>query len=86
MDVRVDGPFVFSDESLATRAAIEGHGMAMIWEDAAQQAISEGALVRILDDWCPAFPGYHLYYPDRRHPSPAFTALLNELRCRSVGK
>lgn len=86
LNVRVDGPFVFSDESLATRAAIEGHGLAMIWEDAAQQAISEGVLVRVLDEWCPAFPGYHLYYPDRRHPSPAFTALLNELRCRSVGK
>lgn len=86
LNVRVDGPFVFSDESLATRAAVEGHGLAMIWEDTAQRAISEGTLVRVLNDWCPAFPGYHLYYPDRRHPSPAFTALLHELRSRSVGK
>ncbi|MCR6727728.1 LysR family transcriptional regulator [Agrobacterium fabrum] len=86
LNVRVDGPFVFSDESLATRAAAEGHGLAMIWEDAAQRGISDGTLVRVLDDWCPAFSGYHLYYPDRRHPSPAFTALLNELRSRSVGE
>ncbi|MCR6727712.1 LysR family transcriptional regulator [Agrobacterium fabrum] len=86
VNVRVDGPFVFSDESLAIRAAIEGHGLALIWDDVAQPSIQSGRLVRVLDDWCQAFPGYHLYYPDRRHPSPAFTAFLNELRVRSTGK
>jgi DNA-binding transcriptional LysR family regulator len=39
-----------------------------------------GRLVRILDPWCPPFAGYHLYYPDRRHPTSAFQALLDELR------
>ncbi|MBA8879205.1 DNA-binding transcriptional LysR family regulator [Phyllobacterium myrsinacearum] len=72
--MQVDGQFDFSDESLVIRAAIEGHGLALIWEDVAQSSILEGVVVRVLDDWCQAFSGYHLYYPDRRHPLPAFTA------------
>jgi DNA-binding transcriptional LysR family regulator len=44
--------------------------------------VEAGRLVIVLGDWCPAFAGYHLYYPDRRHPTPAFAALLNELRYR----
>ncbi|WP_349962437.1 LysR family transcriptional regulator [Rhizobium sp. ZPR3] len=82
LNVRVDGPFVFSDESLGIQAAIEGHGLAMVWEDKVLGALSEGRLVRVLDEWCQPFSGYHLYYPDRRHPSPAFTVLLKELRQR----
>jgi DNA-binding transcriptional LysR family regulator len=45
--------------------------------------IADGRLVRVLDDWSPPISGYHLYYPNRRHPSPAFAALLKELRANS---
>ncbi|MBB3559985.1 DNA-binding transcriptional LysR family regulator [Rhizobium sp. BK512] len=84
LNVRVDGPFIFTDESLAMQAAIEGHGLAMVWDDVALPAISEGKLVHVLEDWCQPFSGYHLYYADRRHPSAAFTALLRELRARAL--
>lgn len=80
LNVRVEGPLILNNEHLAISAAIEGHGLAMVMESGIERAVSEGALVSVLDDWSPVFRGYHLYYPDRRHPSPAFTALLTELR------
>jgi DNA-binding transcriptional LysR family regulator len=82
LNVRVDGPFVFNDTGLAVRAAVDGLGLAMVMEDIAAPAVADGQLARLLDDWCAPFPGYHLYYPDRRHPSPAFAVLLGELRRR----
>jgi len=45
--------------------------------------IEAGALIRVLDDWCPKFAGYHLYYPSRRQPSPAFSLVLQALRLDS---
>lgn len=44
--------------------------------------LESGRLVRVLEDWCPPFPGFHLYYPSRRHPSPAFSLVLDALRFR----
>jgi DNA-binding transcriptional LysR family regulator len=49
-------------------------------EDLAQPHVAAGRLKRVLEDWCPAFPGYHLYYPSRRHSSPAFSLLIDALR------
>lgn len=80
INVRVEGSLVINDERLAIRAAKEGHGLVMVLEDTVADALASGELVRVLDDWCAPFPGYHLYYPDRRHPSLAFTALREELR------
>ncbi|MDX8433317.1 LysR family transcriptional regulator [Mesorhizobium abyssinicae] len=80
LHVRVEGPLILNDERLAVTAALAGHGLAMVTEDSTAQAVADGALIRVLDDWCRTFQGYHLYYPDRRHPSPAFAALLKELR------
>ncbi|MEZ2128687.1 MULTISPECIES: LysR family transcriptional regulator [unclassified Sinorhizobium] len=80
LNVRVDGPLIINDERLAIRAAMDGHGLAMVMEDLVENAIANGSLIRVLHDWCGPFQGYHLYYPDRRHPSPAFAALLSELR------
>jgi DNA-binding transcriptional LysR family regulator len=51
-------------------------------EDIVASQIASGELVRVLEDWCSAFPGYHLYYPNRRHPSPAFALLVEALRYR----
>jgi DNA-binding transcriptional LysR family regulator len=51
-----------------------------VMEDMVAPFIADGRLVKVLEDWSPPFSGYHLYYPNRRHPSPAFAALLEELR------
>ena len=80
VNVRVDGPFVVNDMDPLVEAALRGAVLAMVMEDMVAPTVADGRLVRVLDDWCPPFPGYHLYYPSRRHPSSAFTALLHELR------
>jgi len=82
LNVRVDGPLVFNDMRMVLRAALEGFGLAFVMENQAMQAIADGRLVRVLADWCPSFAGYHLYYPSRRQPTPAFTLLVEALRFR----
>jgi DNA-binding transcriptional LysR family regulator len=64
-------------------AALHGAGLAIVMEDMVASFIADGRLVRVLDDWSPPFSGYHLYYPSRRDPSPAFATLLEELRANS---
>jgi DNA-binding transcriptional LysR family regulator len=81
--VHVDGPFVLNDSHLLIDAALHGAGLAMVMEDMAAPFIADGRLVRVLEDWSPLLSGYHLHYPNRRHPSPAFAALLEELRAGS---
>jgi DNA-binding transcriptional LysR family regulator len=51
-----------------------------VHEDVVRDHLDAGRLVRVLDDWCPPLPGYHLYYPSRRHPSPAFAMLVDALK------
>jgi DNA-binding transcriptional LysR family regulator len=57
-------------------------GLAYLTEGHVRRYISQGSLVRVLSDWCPPFAGYHLYYPSRRQPSPAFSLLVEALRYR----
>jgi DNA-binding transcriptional LysR family regulator len=64
------------------RAALAGFGLAYLPEDLAQEHLADGRLDRVLEDWCPPFPGYHLYYPSRRQSSPAFALLVDALRYR----
>lgn len=81
LNVRVEGPMIVNDSAFALRAACAGHGLACIIEDEdARSHVASSRLVRVLEDWCPPFAGHHLYYPDRRNPSPAFKVLLAELR------
>jgi DNA-binding transcriptional LysR family regulator len=63
-------------------AALAGLGLAYVTEDSVQGHLAEGRLIRALADWCPPYPGYHLYYPSRRQPTPAFTLLVDALRYR----
>lgn len=84
VNVRVDGQLVFNDLAMILRAATEGFGLAFVLEDYAMHLIDEGRLVRVLDEWCPAFSGYHLYYPSRRQQSPAFALLVEALRYRNA--
>jgi DNA-binding transcriptional LysR family regulator len=80
LKVRVEGQLVFNNIAMRLSAALEGLGLAYMPEDLVHAHIASGALVRVLADWCPAFPGYHLYYPSRRQSSPAFTLLRDALR------
>ena len=80
--MRVDGQFAFNSvHDLA--AALAGLGLAYLPEDVCTRSIAEGRLVQVLADWCPPFPGYHLYYPSRRQPTPAFALMLDAFRYRS---
>ncbi|MBL5828201.1 LysR family transcriptional regulator [Serratia fonticola] len=78
--VRVDGQLVFNNITLRLNAALCGIGLAYIPEDIVSEHIAAGRLITVLQDWCPFIAGYHLYYPNRQHTSPAFTLLLNALR------
>jgi len=80
--VRVEGRLVFNNLALRLDAALAGLGLAYLPEDQVLDHIAAGRLVRVLGDWCPPFPGYHLYYPSRRQPAPAFTVLVDALRYR----
>lgn len=86
LNVRVGGPLVVNDSAMAVGAALAGHGLACVIEDDALKGhVAAGRLVRVLEDWCPPFAGHHLYYPSRRNLSPAFRAVLDELRARARG-
>ncbi|KQQ75677.1 LysR family transcriptional regulator [Xanthomonas sp. Leaf131] len=80
LKVRVEGQLVFNNIAMRLAAALEGLGLAYMPEDLVRPHMEAGSLVRTLADWCPAFPGYHLYYPSRRQSSPAFTLLRDALR------
>ena len=80
--VRVDGQLVFNTASLIIHAALDGFGLAYLTEQQVLTHLDSGGLVRVLANWCPPFPGYHLYYPSRRQPSAAFSVLVEALRYR----
>lgn len=79
---RVEGQLVFNTSALRLSAALAGLGLAYLPEGRVQPHLAEGRLVRVLEDWCPPFPGYHLYYPSRRQPTPAFALVVEALRWR----
>jgi DNA-binding transcriptional LysR family regulator len=80
--VRGEGQLVFNNLGLRLSSALDGLGVAYLPEDQALAHVADGQLIRVLEDWCPWFPGYHLYYPSRRHSSPALTLLIEKLRYR----
>lgn len=82
LKVRVDGQLVLNDVDMIVTAAVAGFGLACLPEDHFGEAFADGRLVRVLEDWCPPFPGYHLYYPSRRQVTPAFALLVEALRYR----
>jgi DNA-binding transcriptional LysR family regulator len=80
--VRVDGQLVFNNIALRLNAAVAGLGLAYLPQDQVQTHLADGRLLQVLGDWCPPFSGYHLYYPSRRQPAPAFALLVDALRYR----
>lgn len=83
LNVRVEGPLILNDVPMILKAASEGIGLACVMEDQADAMLRAGIVERVLEDWCPPFSGYHLYYPDRRQLPPAFALLVNALRFRA---
>ncbi len=82
LNVRVEGQLVFNSAGLLLEGALKGLGLAYLTEGHVEPYVAQGRLVRVLSDWCPPFSGYHLYYPSRRQPSPAFSLLVEALRHR----
>ncbi len=80
--MRVEGQLVFNNIALRLHAALAGFGLAYLPEDQVGAHLADGRLVRVLADWCEPFPGYHLYYPSRRQPTPAFALLVDAPRYR----
>lgn len=78
--VAVSGPLIVNDTEMLTRAAIDGVGLTFMLEAQAVPHLESGALVRVLEDWCPPFAGYFLYYPSRRQQPGALSALIETLR------
>ena len=83
LKVRIEGRAAFSTLGMMRQAALDGLGLAYLAEDQVDATIEEGRLVRVLADWSPPRPAYHLYYPSRRQHSPAFALVLDALRYRS---
>lgn len=85
-NVRVDGPLIFNTAPPQVDAALAGLGISLLPEDEVMQHIASGRLVRVMQDWCRPFAGYHLYYPSKRHPSPAFSLVVKTLRFSEAQK
>ncbi|WP_144147535.1 LysR family transcriptional regulator [Paraburkholderia sp. BCC1884] len=80
LKVKVEGQLVFNTATMSVKAALAGLGLACVPEQRVLSHIRSGELTRVLFGWCPSFAGFHLYYPSRRQPTPAFTVLLAALR------
>lgn len=83
LNVRVDGQLVFNAIGPRVESALQGLGLAYMPEDIVAPQLSAGTLIRVLEDWCPPFDGYQLYYPSRRQHSPAFALLVEAVRYKA---
>jgi DNA-binding transcriptional LysR family regulator len=86
VNVRVDGPLIYNTSPPQVDAAVAGLGVALLPEDEVAAPLADGRLVRVLEEWCSPFEGYHLYYPSRRQPSPAFALVVQALRVESPAR
>jgi len=80
--VRADGQLTYNTTAQMMTAALAGLGLAYVPEGMAKPYLARGRLRRVLEDWCLPYSGYHLYYPSRRQPTPAFALLVGALRYR----
>ena len=80
IELAVEGPLIFDDEGMVVDAALAGVGLGYVIEEQVAPLLQAGELVRVLEDWCPPFPGFFLYYPGRRQLSPALAAFIDTIR------
>ena len=81
--VRVDGELILNSNAQIKKAVLAGFGMALVPEDNVREELKSGELVEFLQDWCPEFPGYYLYYPSRRQHTSAFALQVDALRYKA---
>lgn len=86
VNVRVNGQLIFNTSAHIVDAALAGLGIAFLPEEEFGSHIEEGRLIRVLETWCNPFPGYYLYYPSRKQPSPAFSLVVEALKTNASGK
>lgn len=79
-NIHVNGQLTFNTSLHIVDAALNGLGIAFLPEEEFFPHIEQGELIRVLEEWCPPFPGYHIYYPSRRQPSAAFSLVVNALK------
>jgi DNA-binding transcriptional LysR family regulator len=77
LEISVEGPLIVGEDRLNVEAAINGAGLTFVFEDYVNDAIADGRLVRVLEDWCPPFDGFFVYYPSRRQMRPALRAFVD---------
>ncbi|MBV8793649.1 MAG: LysR family transcriptional regulator [Hyphomicrobiales bacterium] len=80
LTVDVDGPITLDGQELMIEAALQGCGLAYIWDHRARPYLANGALIGCLDDWCPVYDSLYLYYPSGRHVSAGMRALIDLLK------
>lgn len=78
--VRVEGQLTFNGLSERIDAVLSGFGIACVPEDTIQDFVKSGEMIQMLEEWCPSFPGYYLYYPSRKQHPPAFALMIDALR------
>lgn len=83
VNVRVDGQLTFNDTDLIIEAVLQGAGIACLTEVQARELVKAGRLVRMLEEWCQSFPGYHIFYPERKNNSAAFRLFIERLRMKN---
>ncbi|RWO60308.1 LysR family transcriptional regulator [Mesorhizobium sp.] len=77
IELAVQGPLILDEDHLIANAAVDGAGLAFLFEDYVRDAIAAGKLIRVLEDWCPPFDGFFVYYPSRRQMRPALRAFVD---------
>jgi DNA-binding transcriptional LysR family regulator len=82
LNVSVAGPLTFNDPELMLDAALDGLGIAYLLGHEVAPYVADGRLVRLLSDWTPGFPGFHLYYPSRVQMRPVLSAFIDAVRKR----
>jgi DNA-binding transcriptional LysR family regulator len=81
--IAVSGSLVLDDEDLVMQAALDGAGLALVADNRATPHLADGALIRVMEDWTPPFPGFFLYYPHRKQQPAALAAVIETLRLSS---
>lgn len=77
IELAVQGPLILDEDHLIANAAVDGAGLAFVFEDYVREALAAGKLIRVLEDWCPPFDGFFVYYPSRRQMRPALRAFVD---------
>jgi DNA-binding transcriptional LysR family regulator len=80
LTVNPTGPLIIDDSELVVEAALKGMGIGAALETSVKDLVAQGRLIQVLEDWCPPFPGFYLYYPSRRNKPAALSALIRALR------